>query len=185
MQNENVISNVANTSSQVENPTEQNTETTIKRINPLLQRKSSAFSISVSSQDNLPITSEQAKEKPFNLENVKQVLKNLAENVNKNSENVSLYFAISGAEIESSTDYIVKITANTSINRGVLEKNKTLLVTTIKEKLSYNHLKIEIALQHIEEEKQIYNPMDKYFEIIEENPNIKQLKDFFSAEITY
>ncbi|MDY6424049.1 MAG: hypothetical protein SPL06_04755 [Bacteroidales bacterium] len=69
------------------------------------------------------------------------------------------------------------------MDEQVLLKNKTELVQSIKNKFSYSFLKIEISLDTQERKELHYNPMDKFFVIIKDNPAVTKLKDVFDADV--
>ena len=69
------------------------------------------------------------------------------------------------------------------MDEQVLLKYRTELTQSIKNKFSYSFLKIEISLDTQERKEVYYNPMDKFFVIIKDNPAVAKLKEAFDADV--
>ncbi len=60
---------------------------------------------------------------------------------------------------------------------------KTELTQSIKNKFAYSFLKLEISVDTQERKEVYYNPMDKFFAIIKNNPAVSKLKEAFDADV--
>lgn len=128
---------------------------------------------------------EEKEKKPFSFTDVLDGLQVYEKALSTNSEKTSLYFAVSKAKKYSIKDYIIGMRVNNPVDENVLNLNKYDIVSYLKNKLGYDFFKLEISREQTETQSVAYSPMDKFFALKKNFPDIELLKKAFDADITY
>lgn len=162
---------------------QENTTSQVSPLKILGKNFSSPFAVKEKINNVKPKHIDEVEEKPFNINDVLGYINAYSSSISNDEEKANLFYALSNAKIVSNKDYIVEFIVKNSMDEQALLRYKTELTQSIKNKFAYSFLKLEISIDTQERKEVYYNPMDKFFVIIKNNPAVSKLKEAFDADV--